>query len=124
MKENPDSQQRDGFGFTGDFDRTRDKKKKVPIEEEDLINMIVEDDRSKEINLAIREIDPERNGYVTNQELDDILRMNYTSQMEGKHVFEFVKQFASVSNPILIDYNLFKKYVYTAVKERKQALSP
>ena len=91
----------------------------MPIAEEDLINMMVEEDRAKEINLAISEIDPERNGYVTNQELDDILRMNYTTQMEGKHILDFVKQFASVSNPILIDYNLFKKYLFTAVKERK-----
>ena len=40
--------------------------------------MMVEDDRMKEINFAIREIDPERNGYVTNQELDDIIRINYS----------------------------------------------
>ena len=89
-----------------------------------MITMIVEDDRLKEINLAIREIDPERNGYVTNQELDDILRINYSTQMEGKHVFDFVKQFASVSNPILIDYNLFKKHLYSAVKARKEELNP
>ena len=44
--------------------------------------------------------------------------------MEGKHSFEFVNQFSSVSNPILIDYNLFKKHLYTAVKERKEALNP
>ena len=86
--------------------------------------MMIEEDRMKEINFAIREIDPERNGYVTNQELDDIIRINYSKQMEGKHLFEFVKQFSSVSNPILIDYNLFKKHLYTAVKERKEALNP
>ena len=37
-----------------------------PATEEELIAMLVAEDRMKEINLAIREIDPERNGYVTN----------------------------------------------------------
>ena len=52
------------------------------------------------------------------------MRINYSTQMEGKHVFDFVRQFASVSNPILIDYNLFKKHLYSAVKGRKEALDP
>ena len=39
--------------------------------------------------------------------------------MEGKHTFEFIKQFASPANLILIDYNLFKKHMNTAVKKRK-----
>ena len=52
------------------------------------------------------------------------MRINYSTQREGKHVFDFVRQFASVSNPILIDYNLFKKHLYSAVKERKEALDP
>ena len=42
--------------------------------------------------------------------------------MEGKHIFDFMKQFASSSNPILIDYNLFKKHMYTAIKQRKDAI--
>ena len=31
----------------------------------------------KEVALAIRQIDPDRNGFVTQQELDDIFRENY-----------------------------------------------
>ena len=57
-----------------------------------------ENDRLKEIGHAIREIDPDRNGYVTNQELDDIIRINYRDQMEGKHIMDFIKQFSSEAN--------------------------
>ena len=120
VKESQQVTQHDGFGFIGDFDRTRVKKKKVPATEEELIDMMFLTDRMKEIGLAIREIDPDRNGYITNQELDDIIRINYTKEMEGKHIFDFIKQFASSSNPILIDYNLFKKHMFTAVKQRKE----
>ena len=120
VKESQQVTQHDGFGFIGDFDRTRVKKKKVPATEEELIDMMFLTDRMKDIGLAIREIDPDRNGYITNQELDDIIRINYTKEMEGKHIFEFIKQFASSSNPILIDYNLFKKHMSTAVKQRKE----
>ena len=47
------------------------------------------------------------------------MRVNYSKEMEGKHIFDFMKQFASSSNPILIDYNLFKKHMFTAVKQLK-----
>ena len=39
--------------------------------------MMLKDDRLKEIVLALRTIDPDRNGYVTQQELDDIFRESY-----------------------------------------------
>ena len=86
--------------------------------EEEVIDMAYSKDRMKDFNLAIREIDPDRNGYITNQELDDILRVNYGSEMEGKHILEVAKQFASEANIILIDYNLFKKWVATKIKEK------
>ena len=44
------------------------------------------------------------------------MRINYSKEMEGKHIFDVIQQFASSSNPILIDYNLFKKHMFTAVK--------
>ena len=69
-------------GYMGDFDRHRGEKqskikKRVPLTEKELVDMMLEKDRLKEIMMAYRDIDPERNGFVTQQELDDIFRLNY-----------------------------------------------
>ena len=47
------------------------------ITEDELLEMMLANDRLKEITWAFREIDPDRNGFVTQQELDDIFRENY-----------------------------------------------
>ena len=55
-------------GYLGDFHRHRvDKsiKKRTNLTEKEFINMLVHNNRLKDITLAIRSIDPERNGYVT-----------------------------------------------------------
>ena len=57
-------------GYIGDFDRHRgEKQKKIkkrePLTETELVDMMLEKDRFKEITLAFRDIDPERNGFVT-----------------------------------------------------------
>ena len=67
--------------------------------------------------LAIRSIDPERNGYVTQQELDDIFRENYPKLMQNKHIFELLKDYRSVSNKILVDYGKFKTWIQLKLKE-------
>ena len=76
--------------------------------------------RMKEIALAIRQIDPDRNGFVTQQELDDIFRENYKKEMEGKHIFALIKDFRSISNKILVDYSKFKKWIYTKLQDEKK----
>jgi len=69
-------------GYVGDFHRHRiggeEIKRRVPMDEADFIEMLQANDRQKEIGLAFRGIDPDRNGFVTQQELDDIFRENYT----------------------------------------------
>ena len=56
-------------GYYGDFHRHRGEKsevrKRVPLTEVELIEMMLEKDRLKEIALAFRDIDPDRNGFVT-----------------------------------------------------------
>ena len=79
--------------------------------------MLMENNRLKEIMLAIRSIDPERNGYVTQQELDDIFRENYPKLMQNKHIFELLKDYRSVSNKILVDYGKFKTWIQLKLKE-------
>jgi Ca2+-binding EF-hand superfamily protein len=39
----------------------------------------------------IRDIDKDRNGYVTNSELIDILKINYSAELESKDLYPFVK---------------------------------
>ena len=68
-------------GYAGDFHRHRVDdaiKKRVALTEDELARMILDDDRMKDIALAIRQIDPDRNGYITQQEADDIFRENYS----------------------------------------------
>lgn len=45
---------------------------------------------------CIKDIDKDNNGYVTNQELDDILKMIYPDQLGGKDLKKLFRQFASI----------------------------
>ena len=111
-------------GYVGDFHRHRiggeEIKKRIPLTEEELMEIMVKNDRLKEIALAFREIDPDRNGFLTQQELDDIFRENYREQMIGKNMFGLVREFRSATNKILVDYNRFKKWVYSSLMGRKR----
>lgn len=110
-------------GYVGDFNRHRfdpSIKKRVGLTEEELVSIILEEDRLKEVTLAIRDIDPDRNGFVTQQELDDIFRENYREKMEGKHLFDLIKDFRSITNKILVDYGKFKKWLYSSLKKAKR----
>ena len=113
-------------GYVGDFHRHRvnksEIKKRLPLNESELINMMTEIDRLKEIGFAIRDIDPDRNGFVTQQELDDIFRENYRDKMQGKHIFGLIKDFRSVSNKILVDYVKFKKWVNMKLLNRRKSM--
>ena len=56
-------------GYVGDFHRHRvnksEMKKRIPLTESELIDMMLQTDRMKEVGLALRGIDPDRNGFVT-----------------------------------------------------------
>lgn len=111
-------------GFLGDFHRHRVSheaiKKRRAFTETELVDMMIVDDRLKEIALAFRQIDPDRNGFVTQQELDDIFRESYKIQMERRHMFGLMKDFRSETNKILVDYGKFKKWVYSLLQSRKK----
>ena len=68
LEESNEELKADLGGYFGDFHRHRiDKtiKKRVNLTEKELIDMMLRNNRMKEIGLAIRSIDPERNGFVT-----------------------------------------------------------
>jgi hypothetical protein len=65
----------DACGYKGEFHRKhRDLK---AISEQEWITMISKNDRLKDIFFRIREIDKQRNGFVTELELDDIIKITY-----------------------------------------------
>ena len=123
MQETNEELKMDLAGYVGDFHRHRvgtEIKKRIGFSEEELITMMVKDDKLKEIALAFREVDPDRNGFVTQQELDDIFRENYKEQMVGRHIFTVCKDFRSITNKILVDYNKFKGWLNSKLKERRR----
>ena len=40
--------------------------------------------------------------------------------MEGRHIFGVCKDFRSITNKILVDYNKFKGWLHSKLKERKK----
>lgn len=59
----------------------------------------------------VRGIDRDNNGYVTNQELDDIFKMIFPLELKERDLMKLFKPFASIQNTILIDYKKFKKFI-------------
>ena len=82
LEETKEELKMDLGGYIGDFHRHRtdgeEIKKRTPLTEAEMVDMIYADDRFREIALNFREIDPDRNGFVTQQELDDIFREHYS----------------------------------------------
>ncbi len=57
---------------------------------------------------SIKQIDRDGNGYVTNTELDDILKLTFPNELTTKRLKPIFKEFASIQNKILIDYKRFR----------------
>jgi len=64
-----------------------------------------------------REINPDMNGVVTVVEIDDILRILYPNELEGKDLSELYEPFCSSQNKILIDYKGFRDMMRTKMKD-------
>lgn len=98
----------DTAGYTGQFNRK--KVKLESITDAEFIGLFVRDNRMKEIQQMIRTIDHDRNGYVTQTELDDIIKEVYP-ETRTKDLKRLIKPFCSVSNKILVDYGRFNSFV-------------
>ena len=66
----------DEAGYLGVF--YREKKTLTPISELEFVQIIVKNNKLAEIIRTIKEIDKQRNGFVTSSELDDILKIIYS----------------------------------------------
>ena len=70
--------------------------------------MFLDSDSLTKLTRTIKEIDKDRNGYITNQELEDIVGLCHPSLKETNLVNLF-KPFADPINNILVDYKKLLK---------------
>ena len=84
----------DNSGYLGLF--YREKKQLLPITEEEVIDIIHKNNRLHIIFRIIKDIDSDNNGYVTNQELDDIFKSNYDAELGNRELKPVFKKFASI----------------------------
>ena len=61
-------------------------------------------DFMKHYDYLLRELDPTKNGYVTNQELEDVFKIIFPSRLKQTNLKKVFKKFASIQNKLLIDY--------------------
>ena len=109
----------DTSGYLGLF--YREKKILTPIGEPELLDIIVKDNKLQNIMKVVKEIDSDNNGYVTNQELDDIFKLHYVEELGSRELKTIFKRFASIQNRILIDYKRLKEYLAKRVIELQEA---
>ena len=67
----------DHMGYLGKTEHYREKFALRPITEDEFIKIIFKGKKLREIMIMVREIDQQRNGYVTSYELDDIIKLQY-----------------------------------------------
>jgi Ca2+-binding EF-hand superfamily protein len=75
MKIDADASLKDVNGYLGKTEHYRDKIVLVPITESEFFKVLHANNKLREIMLMVREIDGDHNGYITYQELDDIIKL-------------------------------------------------
>ncbi len=66
---------------------------------------------------CIKDIDKDNNGYVTNQELDDILKLIYPDEFGDKDLKRLFRKFESIQNTLLIDYKRLRNFLVIELKK-------
>ena len=90
------------------------------IGQDEFYGAFKESNRLGKVMLMIRGIDRDRNGYVTVNELDDILKEVYPETFGNKNLKPYLKPYASIANPILLDYSKFRDTIQVMVKDGDQ----
>lgn len=96
----------DFCGYTGI--KIRNFSELEPFSYQEFIELLKKENKIAKIFKTIRDIDQENNGYVTNTELEDIIKMHFPQLIKKKFKLMF-KPFASIQNQILIDYRIMKE---------------
>jgi hypothetical protein len=66
-------------------------------------------------------MDKDRNGYVTDTELDDLMKVVYTD-LKPYDLLPIIEMFLSTGSTILIDYRKFKEYLYLAIVQHQKLI--
>ena len=109
----------DASGYTGNFQRIHNDKRLLPYTAEQLLKLVSLDSKMVEIMRAIKDIDKERNGYVTSTELDDILKIHYKKDLIDKNLMPIFSPYSSIQNKILIDYKKFRDFLIKGINDNK-----
>jgi len=75
-----------------------------PITLDEFLACFKDQHKLAEMMKIIGAIDKDRNGYVTNAELDDILKMLFPTALGNKNLRPLFTPFCSSANKVLIDY--------------------
>jgi len=97
--------------------RKKVKRDLVTMTDAELVAVFLKDNKMSELNRLCREINPDKNGVVTIVELDDILRILYPIDLDGKDLSSIYEPFCSVQNKILINYKEFREMISTKMKQ-------
>jgi hypothetical protein len=98
----------DACGYTGIFNR-RNENLRV-LTEEEWIRVLNNENKIKDIFIHIREIDRQKNGFVTELELDDIIKLVYPG-LKNYDLAGIIGPFSCRENKILVDYKKFRAHV-------------
>lgn len=88
-----------------------------PLTEAELVAIFLKDNKMTEFLRLCREINPQKNGVITVVELDDILRLLYEEELEGRDLTELYEPFCSIQNKILVDWKGFRDKITTKMRE-------
>lgn len=95
--------------------RRKPLKPLEPLTEAELVLMIVKNNKMKELSRICREINESGGGVVTVVELDDILRLLYEEELEGRDLTAIFEPFIHIHNKILINYKNFREAIVPKV---------
>ena len=115
----------DELGYHGKTKWARPKVigKITECSEEEFAEVIKRDPlKLHKVMLTIRQIDKDHNGYVTRNELDDILKMYFEGFLH-KNYDKLLIQFSSIQNRILIDYMRFIEWVKRIIQPPEKTKS-
>ena len=62
-----------------------------------MVQIILRNNQLNQVWRAIKEIDKDNNGYVTNSELDDIFKLHF-AELEDKNLKKLFRPFESLQN--------------------------